>query len=126
MASIVTLKDGSNVICEINEIFQGEGEERRGVGLQLKDPFVLELYEFPEAENPEDRSRVKFTRWNPFTLDRTFKVPYEALVCVSAPDPNLEQAFGDKVEYFNTSDAQDIVDEIPTEETDDTATETAE
>lgn len=118
MASIVTLRDGSNVICEINELFQGEGEERRGVGLQLKDPFALELHEFPEAENPEDRSRVKFSRWNPFTLERSFRVPYDAITAVSSPDPNLVNAFEEKVKFF---DAVDIV-----EPSNDTATETEE
>jgi hypothetical protein len=121
MASIVTLRDGSNVIAEINEIYQGEGDERRGVGLQLRDPFTLELYEFPDAENPEDRSRVKFSRWNSFTLERTFRLPYDSVVCVSTPDPNLTSAFEEKQKFF---DAADVVD--PTGETNDTATETAE
>lgn len=120
MASIVTLKDGSNLICEINEIFQGEGEERRGVGLQLKDPFSLELYEDPGAENPEDRNRVKFSRWNPFTLERFFKLPYDAITSVSSPDPNLTIAFEEKVKYF------DAVDIVEPGETNDTTTETEE
>jgi len=136
MATIVTLKDGSNVICEIREIFQNElvtvtdpetgepkqEEQRVGKGIQLSDPFILELVENPEAEDPEDRSRVKYTRWNPFTLERTFKIPYDALVCVSVPDPNLEEAFAAKVEYFNTVD---VVEEI-SGDADDTATETEE
>ncbi len=120
MASIVTLKTGQNIICEVNEIFQGEGEERKGVGLQLKDPFVLDLYENPEAENPDDRNRVRFSRWNPFTLERTFRVPYDAVIAVSAPDPNLNSAFADKVQYF---DSIDVVDEIPEDEPTDTPVE---
>lgn len=122
MASIVTLKTGQNIICEVNEIFQGEGDERRGVGLQIRDPFILDLYENPEAENPDDRNRVRFSRWNPFTLERNFRVPYDAVVAVSSPDPNLSEAFKDKVEYF---DSIDIVDNIPNEPND-TATETQE
>ena len=129
MASIVTLRDGTNLICEVREIFKTEqvidpetGEEtenRVGIGLQLSDPFVLEMIEFPEAEDPNERSKVKYTRWNPFTLERVFKVNYESVTCVSAPDPNLDQAFAEKVEFFNSY-------ETATEETDDTATETAE
>jgi hypothetical protein len=123
MASIVTLKTGQNIICEVNEIFQGEQEDKRGVGLQLKDPFILELHENPEAENPDDRNRVKFARWNPFTLERVFRVSYDAVVAVSAPDPNLDSAFADKVEYFNSID---IVDDIPVNEPNDIAIETEE
>jgi hypothetical protein len=123
MASIVTLKTGQNIICEVNEIFQGEGEERKGVGLQLKDPFLLDLYENPEAENPDDRNRVRFSRWNPFTLERTFRVPYDAVIAVSAPDPNLNSAFADKIQYF---DSIDVVDEISEDEPTDTPAETEE
>lgn len=123
MASIVTLKTGQSIICEVNEIYQGENEERRGVGLQLKDPFVLDLYENPEAENPEERSKVRFSRWNPFTLERMFRVPYDAVIAVSAPDPNLETAFAEKVEFFDQFEDQQLVDELTN---DDTATETEE
>lgn len=124
MASIVTLKTGQNIICEVREIFQGEDEEKKGVGLQLSDPFILELYENPEAEDPTERSKVRFSRWNPFTLDRIFRVPYDAVVSVSIPDPNLDSAFADKVEYFNSVD---VVDELPEDyEPNDTATETQE
>lgn len=133
MASIVTLKTGQVLICEINEIFStrmevdpetgDEKEIKDRVGLQFKDPFLLKLYENPDAEDPAEMSRVKFDRWNPFTLDRIFRVPFDAVTAVSVPDPNLANAWTEKVEYF---DSVDIVDEIPTEETDDTATETAE
>jgi hypothetical protein len=123
MASIVTLKTGQNIICEVREIYQGEGDDRKGVGLQLSDPFALELYENPEAEDPADRSKVRFARWNPFTLDRVFRVPYDAVVCVTAPDPNLDAAFAEKIEYFNSVD---IVDEIPEDESTDTPAETEE
>jgi len=134
MASIVTLKCGQRVIAEINEIFNeipipenelvdgGPTTQRKGVGLQLRDPFLLEHHENPQAEDPEERNRVKFIRWNPFTLDRTFKVPYEAVVCVSSPDPNLDSAFTEKQAMF---DSYDVVEEVPGD-TDDTATETAE
>jgi hypothetical protein len=124
MASIVTLKSGQNIICEVREIFQGEDEDKKGVGLQLSDPFALELYENPEAEDPAERSKVRFARWNPFTLDRTFRVSYDAVIAVSTPDPNLDTAFADKVEYFNSVD---VVDELPEEdESDDIAIETEE
>ena len=133
MASIVTLKTGQVLICEINEIFSTRievdpetGEEKEvkdRVGLQFKDPFTLLLYENPEAETPEEVEKVKFTRWNPFTLDRIFRVPFDAVTAVSVPDPNLDNAWREKVEYF---DSLDIVDEISTEEANDTSTETEE
>ena len=77
----------------------------------------------PEAETPEEVEKVKFTRWNPFTLDRIFRVPFDAVTAVSVPDPNLDNAWREKVEYF---DSLDIVDEISTEEANDTSTETEE
>jgi hypothetical protein len=126
MASIVTLKTGQNVICEVREIYQGEGDDRKGVGLQLSDPFILDLYENPEAEDPEDRNKVRFSRWNPFTLERTFRVPYDAVVAVSSPDPNLEGAFASKVEFFDQYESEQIVEDIISDEPTDTPAETEE
>lgn len=129
MASIVTLRTGQVIICEINEIFNTQvdpesGEEiKERIGLQLKDPFLLTLYENFEAENPEERSKVRFDRWNPFTLDRVFRVAYDSITAVNEPDPNLAKAFQEKIAYF---DSVDIVDDIPEEIVDDTTTETEE
>jgi len=124
MASIVTLKTGQCLIAEVNEMFRGEEEDRTGIGLQLRDPFILELFENPEAENIEDRNRVKFSRWNPFTLERVFRIPYDAVVAVSQPDPNLETAFKEKQSFFDDTDAAEVIES--TGDVDDTATETAE
>ena len=39
--SVVTLKTGDRVITELKEIFDGEGEDKRGVCLLMEDPYVL-------------------------------------------------------------------------------------
>ena len=41
--SVVTLKTGDRVITELKEIFDGEGEDKRGVCLLMEDPYVLNL-----------------------------------------------------------------------------------
>ena len=41
--SIVTLKTGERVITELKEIFDGEGDNKKGVCLLMEDPYILNL-----------------------------------------------------------------------------------
>ena len=39
--SIVTLKTGDRIITELKEIFDGEGEDKKGVCLLMEEPYIL-------------------------------------------------------------------------------------
>ena len=47
--SILTLKTGDRVIAELKEIFDGEGDDKRGVCLLMEEPYVLSL----DGGNPQ-------------------------------------------------------------------------
>jgi len=40
---IIVFKNGERVICELQEAFEGEGEERRGICLIMRNPYILLL-----------------------------------------------------------------------------------
>ena len=68
--SIVTLKTGDRVITELKEIFDGEGEDKRGICLLMEDPYVLNL----DGDTPQYLTeahgmeyQIRFSKWNPYT-----------------------------------------------------------
>lgn len=98
--SIITLKTGDRIITELKEIFDGEGEDRKGVCLLMEDPYILNL----AGENPQYLTeqygmeyQVKFSKWNPFATDRQFKIPYDCVMTISNPEPGLQNAYESKI-----------------------------
>ena len=41
--SIITLKTGDRIITELKEIFDGEGDDKKGICLMMEDPYILSL-----------------------------------------------------------------------------------
>ena len=98
--SIVTLKTGERVITELKEIFDGEGDNKKGVCLLMEDPYILNLDSgtpqyLTEAHGME--YQVRFSKWNPYSPDWQFKLPYDSVMTISNPEPGLEQAWKQKL-----------------------------
>ena len=102
--SIVTLKTGERVITELKEIFDGEGDNKKGVCLLMEDPYILNLDSgtpqyLTEAHGME--YQVRFSKWNPYSPDWQFKVPYDCVMTISQPEPGLENAWQQKITEKN-------------------------
>ena len=98
--SIVTMKTGDRIITELKEIFDGEGEGKKGVCLLMEDPYILNLDSgqpqyLTEAHGME--YQVRFSKWNPYSTDRQFKIPYDCVMTISSPEPGLENAWKQKL-----------------------------
>ena len=98
--SIVTLKTGDRVITELKEAFDGEGEDKRGICLIMEQPYILTLdggtpQYLTEAHGME--YQVRFSKWNPYSNDTMFKIPYDCVMTISNPEPGLEQAWNMKL-----------------------------
>lgn len=98
--SILTLKTGDRVIAELKEIFDGEGDDRRGVCLLMEEPYVLNL----DGGNPQYLTeqygmeyQIKFSKWNPYSSDWQFKMPYDCIMTISNPEPGLQEAYENKI-----------------------------
>ena len=98
--SVVTLKTGDRIITELKEIYDGDGDDKRGVCLLMEDPYVLNLdgatpQYLTEAHGME--YQVRFSKWNPYSPDWQFKIPYDCVMTISNAEPGLENAWKQKL-----------------------------
>ena len=98
---IIVFKNGERVITTLQEVFEGEGEDKRGVCLMMTHPYILELV---EADTGTDRDlQVKFSKWCPYSVDFQFRVPYDTVLAIGEPDTGLAQAYRGKVETITAT-----------------------
>ena len=102
--SVVTLKTGDRVITELKEIYDGEGEDKRGVCLLMEDPYILKLDGGTPQYLTEEHGmeyQVRFSKWNPYSPDWQFKIPYDCVMTISTAEPGLENAWKQKITQKN-------------------------
>jgi len=98
---VVTLKTGDRVITNLKEVFDGEGDNQRGVCLLMEDPYLLDMVgDTPQylAEEYRMEYRIKFSKWNPYSTDWQYKVPYDCIMTISEPEPGLQTSYERKIE----------------------------
>lgn len=98
-ASVVVLKTGTQIICDLKEVFEGEGDNRKGVCLLMVHPYELSLVASGDEETRQDL-QVKFTKWCPYSVDYQYKIPYDSVMAIGVPDAGLEQAYRAKIEQL--------------------------
>ena len=110
--SIVTLKTGDRVITELKEVFDGEGEDKTGICLIMQEPYVLNL----DGGQPQYLTeqygmeyQVRFSKWNPYSPDIMFKIPYDCVMTISNPEPGLQKAYEDKLKEKNSDNCSDVI-----------------
>jgi hypothetical protein len=98
--SILTLKTGDRVIAELKEIFDGEGEDRKGICLLMEEPYILTL----DSATPQylteqigSEYQIRFSKWNPYSSDWQYKIPYDCIMTISNPEPGLQTAYENKI-----------------------------
>ena len=97
---IVTLKSEKHLICELKELYSGEGDDKKGICLLADRPYVLELVgSAPQylIEEAGAELQVKFSKWNPYSIDDQFKIPYDSVMTISNPEPGLQDAYLRKI-----------------------------
>ena len=108
--SVVTLKTGDRVITELKEIFNSEEDDKQGISLLMEDPYILNLDSGqPQylAEQHGMEYQVRFSKWNPYSSDWQFKVPYDMVMTISKPEPGLENAWKEKVSQIKRESNND-------------------
>jgi hypothetical protein len=96
--SIVVLKTGEKLITVLQEAFEGEGEEQKGICLVMNYPYELDLINVSNVDNPEQDLQVKFSRWCPYSVDTQFRIPYDSVLAIGQPDTGLSQAYQAKID----------------------------
>jgi hypothetical protein len=108
--SIVTLKTGERVITELKEVFDGEDEDKKGICLLMEEPYILNLdggtpQYLTEAHGME--YQVRFSKWNPYSPDTMFKIPYDCVMTISTPESGLQKAYENKLEQKREIESND-------------------
>jgi len=107
--SIVILKSGEQLICDLKEFFDSDNEEeKRGLGLLFIHPYSLQL--IPSDEDVQ----VKFSKWCPYSKDNQFKVPYDSVIAFGQCDDGLEEAYLEKIRQVeeSTNSTEEIDDQV--------------
>jgi hypothetical protein len=97
---IITLKTGDQLISELKELYSDEGEEKKGICLLADKPYVLSVIgSSPQylVEESGSELQVKFSKWNPYSIDDKFKLPYDCVMTISNPEPGLRDAYLRKI-----------------------------
>ncbi|CAF34196.1 hypothetical protein S-PM2d131 [Synechococcus phage S-PM2] len=114
---IVILKNGERIICDLQEVFEGEGDQKRGICLLMTHPYILELVSVDNPSNPVQDLQVKFSKWCPYSVDYQFRIPYDNVMAIGEPDQGLAQAYRQKVETIakiaNEGDTMSVTGDIP-------------
>lgn len=92
--STLMLSTGDTLIANLQEVFRGEGEDKKGLCLQVEHPYLLELV---PTDNTND-VQVKFTRWMAFSSEYKFKLPYGSILTIGEPQSDILKAYERKVE----------------------------
>jgi hypothetical protein len=111
--SIVILQTGDKLITFLQEVFEGEGEERKGVCLVMNYPYELDLVSVPTTDDTDRDLQVKFSKWCPYALDASYRISYAGVLTIGTPDPGLAEAYRRKVELAQGAEVPDAADPQP-------------
>lgn len=100
---IIVFKNGERVITTLQEVFEGEGEDKRGVCLLMSHPYILELISVDTPGQDSNDLQVKFSKWCPYSIDFQFRIPYDSVMAIGEPDSGLAQAYRAKVDLMIAS-----------------------
>lgn len=99
--SIITLKTGDRIITDLKEAFDGDGDDKKGICLIMDEPYVLNLDGGTPQYLTEQHGmeyQVRFSKWNPYSPDTMFKIPYDCVMTISNPEPGLQKAYEQKID----------------------------
>ena len=94
---IVTMKTGERIITELKEAYDGDTEEKKGICLIFDRPYILSVSNQSSDGFFTDQLQVQFSKWNPFSIDEQFRIPYDGVLAISNPDQGLQQAYIQKI-----------------------------
>lgn len=101
---VLVMKTGERVIAGASEMT--DNNTGKGICLVIKCPYILTLN--PKEDNTDEYS-VNFSKWNPFSSDNKFNIPYDAVIAVSDVEQGIldvyMERFGQEL-YYEEDDAE--------------------
>ena len=92
-AIVVLAGTGERVICDLQEVREGDKEDGKPICLIMIRPYTLQLEPADPSAPGGQEVQVRFNKCLPYSIDTQFKIPFSALTCVGAVDPGLEDAY---------------------------------
>jgi hypothetical protein len=102
--TILVLKNGSQIICNLKEVYEGDEENKKGICLLMIHPFLLEMIETFDQENSPGNIQIKFNKWCPYSPDTEFKIPYDSVMAIGSCEPALLDAYNAKISVLTNQD----------------------
>jgi hypothetical protein len=109
---ILVTNIGERIIAGVSEV--KDGETNKNLCLLIKCPYILHVN--PKEDNPTEYC-VNFNKWNPFSADNKFHIPYGYVVALGEVEEDLlkvylekfgEELYGDEE---NVESQVDIIEE---------------
>lgn len=93
---LVLTRDGDNVITDLQEAVDKESGVRQAYVMTI--PYKVVITEEPDQttnlETFEDQEiKVRYTPWNPFTIDQKIAVTPDYIITVMEPAPSILQTY---------------------------------
>jgi len=98
--SIVILKTGEKLITYLQEAFEGEGDNQKGICLVMTHPYELYLIDTNTKKKQEQDLQVKFSKWCPYSINTQYRIPYDGVLAIGQPDPGLSDAYSEKIQQL--------------------------
>lgn len=95
-SSIVMLTNGDTVITNLQEVFKGDGDDKKAICLMMSHPYKVDIVSQKKKNKPEE-VQVQFTKWCPFSKDFQYKIPYDSVISIGVPEDSLKDAYETKV-----------------------------
>ena len=93
---LVLTRDGDNVITDLQEAVDKESGVRQAYVMTI--PYKVVITEEPQQQTDletfEDQEiKVRYTPWNPFTIDQKIAVTPDYIITVMEPAPSILQTY---------------------------------
>ena len=99
---ILVLKTETYIICEIQEVFEGTDENRKGICVLMINPYKLSL-----IQNDDSNIQVRFDKWCPYSVNSEYRISYDSIMAVGECDPSLKEAYLSKIEETNSNNVEE-------------------
>ena len=90
---IVTLANGTHVLCIFGEVRSDE-DDKKVVGYRMLYPYQLDL----GTENEDGTIPIQYTRWCPFSPVEEHRLGGEHIISVVFPDNNIVDNYANRLQ----------------------------
>jgi|TARA_B100000902_G_C27321501_1_gene924933 hypothetical protein len=113
---LLLTRDGDTVICDLQEAVDKDSGDRQAYLMTV--PYKVEISEQPsqvtDPETFEDQEiKIRYTPWNPFTIDTRIAIQPDYVVSIMEPAPSLLHTYLSNVRKKQGDQGAPVATTIP-------------